>query len=53
MSLYPIFLKLEGHNVLIVGGGPIAGLVPADRGDCGGGEDAPAARGPALIEEEA
>src|ERR1044071_1158095 len=24
MSLYPIFLKLEGHKVLIVGGGPIA-----------------------------
>jgi precorrin-2 dehydrogenase/sirohydrochlorin ferrochelatase len=24
MALYPIFLKLEGHRVLIVGGGPIA-----------------------------
>jgi precorrin-2 dehydrogenase len=24
MALYPIFLKLEGHKVLIVGGGPIA-----------------------------
>lgn len=24
MSLYPVFLKLEGHKVLIVGGGPIA-----------------------------
>ena len=24
MSLYPIFLKLEGHKVLIVGGGLIA-----------------------------
>jgi precorrin-2 dehydrogenase/sirohydrochlorin ferrochelatase len=24
MPLYPIFLKLEGHKVLIVGGGPIA-----------------------------
>ena len=24
MSLYPIFLKLEGHKVLIVGGGPVA-----------------------------
>ena len=24
MSLYPVFLKLEGHKVLIVGGGLIA-----------------------------
>lgn len=24
MALYPIFLKLEGHKVLVVGGGPIA-----------------------------
>src|SRR5262245_53168649 len=24
MSLYPIFLKLEGHRVLVVGGGPVA-----------------------------
>jgi precorrin-2 dehydrogenase/sirohydrochlorin ferrochelatase len=24
MALYPIFLKLEGHKVLIVGGGVIA-----------------------------
>ncbi|HWX53593.1 MAG TPA: bifunctional precorrin-2 dehydrogenase/sirohydrochlorin ferrochelatase [Verrucomicrobiae bacterium] len=24
MPLYPIFLKLEGHKVLVVGGGPVA-----------------------------